>query len=87
MDVIILLVEFTGGFSLPGGSASAALGPAALRLSGQPCSSGAVLLVSNLNEEVYSNSTDSMDLFHHFLSFPKRLGVAVPFSLFAYFIV
>ena len=41
-----------GGFSLPGGSASAALGPAALRLSGQPCSSGAVLLVSNLNEEV-----------------------------------
>ncbi|KAI9555598.1 hypothetical protein GHT06_018113 [Daphnia sinensis] len=40
------------GFSLPGGSASAALGPAALRLSGQQCSSGAVLLVSNLNEEM-----------------------------------
>ena len=38
-----------GGFTLPGATASA-LGPAALRLS--QSSSGSVLLVSNLNEEV-----------------------------------
>ena len=48
---------------MPGASASA-LGPAALRLSGQS-SSGSVLLVSNLNEEVYSeivNLSCSIDL-------------------------
>ena len=40
-----------GGFTLPGATATG-LGPAAMRLSGQP-SSGSVLLVSNLNEEVH----------------------------------
>lgn len=44
-----------GGFSLPGASATA-LGPAALRLTGQSCASGSVLLVSNLNEEVLCHS-------------------------------
>jgi len=39
-----------GGFTLPGATATG-LGPAAMRLSGQP-SSGSVLLVSNLNEEM-----------------------------------
>jgi len=38
------------GFTLPGAAATG-LGPAAMRLSGQP-SSGSVLLVSNLNEEM-----------------------------------
>jgi len=41
-----------GGFTLPGAAATG-LGPAAMRLSGQP-SSGSVLLVSNLNEEVFT---------------------------------
>ena len=48
---------------MPGASALA-LGPAALRLSGQSFS-GSVLLVSNLNEEVYSeivNLSCSIDL-------------------------
>ena len=50
---LFFFFTFSGGFSLPGASASA-LGQAALRLSGQSGASGSVLLVSNLNEEVYS---------------------------------
>ena len=56
-DLLIVSLEFQGpgmplgGFTLPGATATG-LGPAAMRLSGQP-SSGSVLLVSNLNEEVH----------------------------------
>lgn len=50
-----------GGFSLPGASATA-LGPAALRLTGQGCASGSVLLVSNLNEEVLCHSYSTLSL-------------------------
>ena len=56
-DLLNVSLEFQGpgmplgGFTLPGATATG-LGPAAMRLSGQP-SSGSVLLVSNLNEEVH----------------------------------